>query len=75
MNERKVVILKSTICIGILPAILWVSLRFVIFYGFDFQRIDAEFVGTSFVGLSMLLLISYFAGARYYSRTRNKSSS
>lgn len=70
MNKRRLVILKSIFFFGILPSLVFNLSRFGVRYWFELGQFDIDFVGTSVGSTIVFLLIGYFVGRRFYSRTQ-----
>ena len=74
MNERQRVIAKSTLVLGVLPAVLFNLSRLVVRYWSGTEGIDSDFVGTTIGSFVVFLMIGYFSGSRFYSRTKGTTS-
>ena len=66
--------MKSILLFGVLPAVAFNLSRLGVRYWFETGEIDSDFVGTSIGSSIVFLLIGYFIGSRFYSRTKDRPS-
>lgn len=62
--SKRTILVTNMLVFGVIPASSYTLLRFGIGYGFDLQRIDTDFIGTSIMILVISLLIGFLLGLR-----------